>query len=75
LADRTEHAQQCTAALKLSLPTVVDKEDNKVNSAYAGWPDRMVIVAIDGRIAYKGGPGPMGFKVNEVEEWLKKNAK
>jgi hypothetical protein len=75
VAERAEHATQCTAELKLSLPTVVDREDNQVNKAYAGWPDRLVIVGVDGRVAYKGGPGPEGFKVREAEEWLKKNTR
>jgi hypothetical protein len=73
LGTRSEVAEQCTATLKLTLPTVVDREDNKVNTAYAGWPDRFVIVGKDGRIAYYGGPGPQGFKPAEVEEWLRKN--
>ena len=70
---RVENAEICLSALKLSVPTVIDKTDNKVNTAYAGWPDRMYVVGIDGKIAYKGGPGPGGFKPGEVEEWLKKN--
>jgi hypothetical protein len=70
---RAEHAEVCLESLKLSVPTVIDREDNKVNSAYAAWPDRMYVVGIDGLIAYKGGPGPGGFKPGEVEEWLKKN--
>jgi len=75
LAERTKTAHQCTATLKLTMPTVIDKEDNAVNSAYAAWPDRLMIVGKDGKVAYKGGPGPGGFKVNEVEQWLKANAK
>ena len=75
LHDREEHATECLATLKLSLPTVLDREDNKVNSAYAGWPDRLYVVGLDGRIAYKGAQGPGGFKIGEVEEWLKKNAR
>jgi hypothetical protein len=67
-------AEQCTATLKLSMPTLLDKADNKVNQAYAAWPDRLYVIGKDGRIAYQGGPGPSGFKVNEVELWLKKNA-
>jgi type I thyroxine 5'-deiodinase len=55
------------------VPTVIDREDNKVNAAYSGWPDRLYVVGKDGRIAYKGGPGPGGFKPAEVEAWLKKN--
>ncbi len=66
-------AEQCAATLKLSMPTLVDGEDNAVNRAYAAWPDRLYVVGTNGRIAYQGGPGPKGFKVNEVEEWLKKN--
>jgi type I thyroxine 5'-deiodinase len=55
------------------MPVLVDREDNKVNAAYSGWPDRLFVVGVDGKIAYKGGPGPGGFRPREVEEWLKKN--
>ena len=72
---RAENAAICVTALKLSVPTVIDREDNKVNAAYAGWPDRMYVVGTDGKVAYQGGPGPRGFKPAEVEEWLRKNAK
>ena len=71
---RAEHAEVCMATLKLSVPTALDGEDNAVNTAYAGWPDRMYVVTTDGRIAYQGAPGPSGFKPEEVEEWLEKNA-
>ena len=73
LDERAQNAQVCVSALKLSVPTVIDREDNKVNTAYAGWPDRLYVVGVDGRIAYKGGPGPGGFKPAEVERWLKEN--
>ena len=73
LEERGQVAEQCTATLKLSMPTLLDKADNKVNQAYAAWPDRLYVIGKDGRIAYRGGPGPGGFKVNEVEAWLKKN--
>jgi hypothetical protein len=72
---RAENAAVCVSALKLSVPTVIDRADNKVNAAYAGWPDRMYVVGADGKIAYVGGPGPRGFKPGEVEQWLKKNLK
>jgi hypothetical protein len=70
---RAEHAEVCLESLKLSVPTVIDREDNRVNIAYAGWPDRMYVVGTDGKIAYKGKPGPAGFKPEEVEAWLKAN--
>ena len=70
LAERKAAAQLCTASLHLSIPTLVDKEDNQVNAAYAGWPDRMAIIGVDGKIAYYGGRGPGGFKPGEAEKWL-----
>lgn len=73
LEDRSEYAQVCLASLKLSLPAVVDREDNAVNAGYAGWPDRFVIVGTDGRVAYYGADGPKGFKPEEVDAWLKAN--
>ena len=71
LEARNETAQVCALSLDLSIPTLVDKQDNKVNAAYAGWPDRLVVVGVDGNIAYYGSKGPSGFKPNEVEAWLK----
>jgi hypothetical protein len=55
------------------MPAVVDREDNTVNTTYAGWPDRFIIISSDGNIAYIGDQGPKGFKPNEVEDWLKQN--
>jgi len=54
--------------LKLDIPAVVDKLDDRVNRDYAGWPDRLYLVSKDGKIAYKGGPGPGGFRPSELEE-------
>ena len=73
--ERAAVAEQCLATLKMTMPTLLDKEDNQVNYAYAAWPDRLYVIGVDGKIAYQGGPGPRGFKVNEVENWLKGNAK
>ena len=70
--ERNETALVCSASLHLSIPTVVDKKDNKVNAAYAAWPDRLVVVGVDGKIAYYGDKGPRGFKPKKVEQWLKK---
>ena len=71
LGERSQTALTCSASLNLSIPTVVDKEDNAVNEVYAGWPDRIVIVGVGGNIAYYGGEGPRGFKPKEAEQWLR----
>jgi len=54
---------------------VLDLVDSRVNTAYAGCPDRIYVVDTDGRIAYKRVEGHAGFKPAEVEAWRKKNAK
>lgn len=73
--ERAVVAMQCVATLNLTMPTLLDREDNQVNYAYAAWPDRLVVIGVDGKIAYQGGPGPRGFKVDEVESWLKEHVK
>jgi len=72
---RKEVASKCVETLKLSMSTLIDREDNKVNYDYAGWPERLYVIGVDGRVAYQGGPGPWGFKVEEAVQWLANNAK
>lgn len=69
--ERNKVAGDCTAKLALTMPCVVDGMDNKVETAYAGWPDRLYIVAKDGTVAYKGAPGPRGFNVTEMAAKLR----
>src|SRR5262245_14073589 len=61
LAERNAVAERCCAALHLSTPLVVDTIDNHVAHAYLATPDRLYIIDREGRIAYRGGPGPFGF--------------
>lgn len=69
--EREEVASACAAGLKISIPIVLDGMDNKVEAAYAGWPDRIYIVGKDGKIAFQGRPGPAGFRPEEAEVALK----
>jgi hypothetical protein len=71
--ERLKNLQQCTSLLQLTMPAVIDSDDNVVNRAYAAWPDRLYVVDREGRIAFKGEPGPRGFRPAEVEAWLEKN--
>ena len=70
---RRDIAGQCCERLKLTMPCVVDTIDNKVDDAYAAWPERLFVVSSDGKIAYAGEQGPFGFKPEEVDRWLEKN--
>jgi hypothetical protein len=51
---------------------VLDGFDNKTESAYTGWPERIYLIDRNGRIVYKSKPGPFGFKPEELEGALKK---
>jgi hypothetical protein len=67
LAEREKAAMQCSAHLELKIPIIVDGMDDAVEKVYAGWPDRIYVIGTDGKIAYKGKPGPGGFRPAEAE--------
>jgi hypothetical protein len=50
------------------MPLLVDGMDDKVGKAYSGMPDRLYLIDREGRVAYKGGRGPFGFKPGELEQ-------
>jgi hypothetical protein len=74
-AERLKNLEQCVSLLQLTMPAIIDSDDNVVNGAYAAWPDRLYAVGVDGKVAYKSGPGPSGFKTPDLEAWLSANAK
>jgi hypothetical protein len=67
---RSEVARSCATALRLTMPCVVDDIDNRVDNAYAAWPERLFVVDAGGRIAFASGPGPWGFNPARLAEWL-----
>ncbi len=60
-AERAQLAGTCVDELDLPMPALIDGVDDAVGRAYAGWPDRLYLVSVDGTIAYAGAPGPRGF--------------
>jgi hypothetical protein len=67
IEERREAASQCETSLEYGIRTYVDEMDDAVNKAYAGWPTRLYLVGLDGRIVYAGGMGPFGFRPNELK--------
>jgi myo-inositol-hexaphosphate 3-phosphohydrolase len=65
--ERRAAASTCAVQLRLDMRMVFDGLDNAVASAYGGWPDRLYLIRSDGRIAYRGGEGPFGFKPDELD--------
>ena len=74
-AEKDDHADMCVVKLGIHFPTLVDGIDNKVELAYAGWPDRLYLVGIDGRVRYKSAVGPAGFKPAELDRAIRTNVK
>jgi len=67
MEERIEVGQSCMVKLALEMPAVVDEMDDAIAKAYAAVPERLYVVGRDGRVAYKGGVGPMFFKPAEWE--------
>ncbi len=68
--ERTAVAQKCSFALEITMPVLVDELDDRVGHAYSGMPDRLYVIDPRGRVAYKSGRGPFGFKPGEMEQAL-----
>jgi hypothetical protein len=69
-AERREAARILVERLKYDLPVAIDSMDNKAEAAYAAWPERLYVVAVGGKIVYRGGLGPFGFHPEEMEKAL-----
>jgi hypothetical protein len=62
--------------IHLSMPAVMDGPDAAVDMRYHAWPTRLVVVDMQGRIAYYGGTpmdnDPDG-NMRDLKAWLKQN--
>ena len=71
--ERAAVARQCLTALALEpMPALVDGLDDAVSAAYAAHPDRLYLVGRDGRIAFHGFEGPMGFDPGALEDAIQR---
>lgn len=70
LTERIGVADKCCQSLQMTMPLLVDEIDDRVGHLYSGMPDRLYLIDRHGRIAYKGGRGPFGFKPGEMAQAL-----
>lgn len=70
--ERVEIAQSCVRTLGIRFPALIDGMDNSVERQYTGWPDRLMLIDIEGRLVFKSAPGPFGFKPSDLESALVK---
>jgi len=68
--ERAKVAQLCGDRLALGFPMVVDTIDDAVGSYYSGMPSRLYLIDGEGKVAFKNGRGPFGFKPDELEHSL-----
>jgi thiol-disulfide isomerase/thioredoxin len=68
--ERVEVARKCSRALDLGFPMLVDTIDDAVGARYSGMPGRFYLIDPLGKVAYKSGRGPFGFKPAELEQSL-----
>ncbi len=68
--ERIDVCGQFCQKLKPAIPVVVDELQDPVGNAYSGMPARLYVIDRAGKVAYKGGRGPFGFKVGEMEQAL-----
>jgi thiol-disulfide isomerase/thioredoxin len=71
--ERVEVCNQFCQKLKPSMPVVVDEINDPVNNAYSGVPSRLYVIDKKGKVAFKNGRGPFGFRVGELEQALVMN--
>src|SRR5437762_693533 len=69
-AERLKVAESCCTRLEMTMPLLVDTLDDRVGHAYSGMPDRLYVIDTRGRVVYKAGRGPFGFKAGEMEQSL-----
>lgn len=70
--ERASVAGTCVRKLGIEIPAVLDEFGNSTEAAYTGWPDRLYLIDGTGKIVYKSGPGPFGFKATELGTALQK---
>jgi hypothetical protein len=68
--ERVGIAESCVRRLGIRFPALIDGIDNAIERRYTGWPDRLILIDIDGRLAFKTGPGPFGFKPSQLDAAL-----
>ena len=73
--ERFNVAGACVRKLGIKFPALVDAFDNRVETAYTGWPDRLYLISQGGQVLYKSKPGPFGFNPDDLGAAIQKVVK
>lgn len=69
LDERAEIARLCRSKEGLTISMALDTMDNDILTRYAGTPERLYAIGMDGIITHKSSVGP--FDMEDVESWHK----
>lgn len=67
---RSGVAGACVRNLNIKIPALLDNFGNSTERAYTGWPDRLYVVGVDGKVVFKSAAGPFGFHPDQVRAAL-----
>ena len=70
--ERKDAAKILVERLHCKLPLAIDSMDNRAETAFSAWPERIYVIGQGGRIEYKAEPGPFGFEPEMAENSLKR---
>ena len=71
--ERIEVCKQFQKKFNPGLKVLVDDISDPTGTAYSGMPARLYVIDPAGKVAYKSGRGPFGFKPGELEQALVMN--
>lgn len=66
--ERVKVCDQFCQKLKPAMPVVVDEIEDLAGNLYSGMPGRYYVIDPHGKVAYKSGRGPFGFKTGELDQ-------
>ena len=68
--ERVEVCEQFRKKLAPGMVVTVDDITDPAGTAYSGMPARLYVIDAEGKVAFKSGRGPFGFKPGEMEQAL-----
>jgi len=75
IEERGEIAEICVLKLNLQMPMYLDGMEDEAELNYAAWPERLYVIGSNGKIAYAGAMGPLGFDPDTWEAAIKEQLK
>jgi copper chaperone CopZ len=74
-AESLDNLRTLVRLANLTIPAGIESPVRSLNRDYAAYPNRLYAIGVDGRVAFKGAPGPTGLVVPDLEAWLRDHLK